>query len=72
MRKLLALAALVMVAGCAGVKIDGALLTGCVIDCMKVQPVYLINAETGDTLNLQDYREWILRDDGTLELKDPR
>lgn len=74
MKKLTLLAALLALAlsGCIadGIKVDADLLTDCVIQCATYEPLLVITAD-GDTLNLQDYREWIFKD-GMVELKDKR
>lgn len=73
MKKLLALAALALVAGCAGLSIDHEALTDCVLQCAEDQILTFVDAN-GDTLQIRagDYKHWIWKDDGTLELKDKR
>lgn len=73
MKKLLVLAALVLVAGCAGVNINPDTLTDCVLQCAEDQILTFVDAN-GDTITIRagDYKHWIWKDDGTLELKDKR
>ena len=73
MKKLIVLVVLALCAGCGGISVDTEILTDCVLQCVADQPVIVIDAN-GDSLTIYpgDYREWLWKDDGTVELKDKR